>query len=288
MSERKKVSVPELHQMKKDGKKISMLSVYDYPTALIADRIGLDTILIGDSLAQTVLGQKSTVTATMEEMLHHAKAVTRATQRTFVIGDMPFMSANLGERDTIINAGRYLREGGTDAVKLEGFGDVVGLVKAVHNAGIPVMAHLGLTPQNMSILGGPKVQGKDLKTARKIIDDAQRLQDVGAFALILECVPDQISRIIAERLEIPVIGYGAGPYVDGHGIVSSDLLGMIDGPIPKFSRNYVKLHEIIGKAFEAYIKDVQSGDYPTDQETYHINEAVLKTILEEVKQSDRD
>lgn len=277
--ERKKVTVPDLHQMKRDRKKITMLSVYDYPTALIADRMGLDTILIGDSLAQTVLGQKSTVTVTMEEMLHHAKAVTRATPHTFVVGDMPFMSANLGERDTIINAGRYLREGGTDAVKLEGIGDVVSLVRAIHNAGIPVMAHLGLTPQNMSILGGPKVQGKDLKTAQKIIDDAQRLQDVGAFAIILECVPDQISKIVAERLEIPVIGYGAGPYCDGHGMVSSDLLGLFDAPIPKFSRNYVKLHETIGKAFGAYIKDVQSGSYPADKETYHIDEKVLKQIL---------
>jgi 3-methyl-2-oxobutanoate hydroxymethyltransferase len=280
MTERKKkVSVPELQQMKRDGKKISMLSVYDYPTAMIADRMGLDMILIGDSLAQTVLGQKSTVTVTMEEMLHHAKAVTRATPHTFVVGDMPFMSANTGERDLIINAGRYMREGGTDAVKVEGIGDVVGLVSAIHNAGMPVMAHLGLTPQNMSILGGPKVQGKDAKTAQKIIDDSLRLQDAGAFGIILECVPDQISKIITERLEIPVISYGAGPYCDGHGMVSSDLLGFSDGPIPRFSRTYVKLHEIIGKAFGDYIRDVQSGNYPSDKESYHIDEKELSKLL---------
>ena len=277
--ERKKVSVLDLQQKKKDGLKITMLSIYDYPMALLADRAGLDTILVGDSLAMTVLGHENTVSVTMDEMIHHTKAVTRGVKYTFVVGDMPFMSTNTGERDAIINAGRFIKEGRADAVKVEGTGNVVPIVKAIHNAGIPVVAHIGLTPQTVSMLGGLKVQGKDSKTAQKIIDDAYALQDTGAFAIILECVPTEISRIVAQNLEIPVISYGAGVHCDGQGMVSYDLLGLFDRRIPKFSRKYINLSESVFQAFSSYRIDVTNGAYPNDQESYHVdNPEVLKTL----------
>jgi len=269
-SERRKITLFDLQAMKQQGRKITMLSIPDYPMALLADRAGLDTILVGDSLAMTVLGYDTTVPVTMEEMLHHTKAVTRATKYAFVVGDMPFMSNNTSERDAIINAGRFMQEGGTDSVKVEGGSNAAHIVTAIVKAGIPVMGHIGLTPQHISLLGGYRVQGRDVQTARRVIDDALAIEEAGAFAIILECVPNQISKIVTERLRIPTISYGAGESCDGQGLVAHDILGMFDKFTPKFVKKYTELGEQIHEAFEAYVSDVVSGQFPTDAHSFHI------------------
>lgn len=276
--ERKKITPIDLQVMKEEGKKITMLSIYDYPMALLADRAGIDTILVGDSLGMTVLGYRDTVPVSMAEMLHHTKAVARAVETALIVGDMPFMSYNTSERDAIINAGRFMKEGMADAIKVEGGSNVVHIVKAVYRAGIPVVGHIGLTPQTASMLGGLKVQGKDPKTAQKIIEDALMIQDAGAFTIILECVPAPLSKIITERLEIPTISYGAGMHCDGQGLVSPDMLGLFDRFTPKFAKQYIDLSEKILEAFQSYKKEVRSGEFPTDQHSYHMDEEILREL----------
>src|SRR3990172_12794315 len=213
--ERKKITPVDIQAMKKEGKKITMLTAYDYPMALLEDRAGIDVILVGDSLAMTVLGYENTVPVTMEEMIHHTKAVTRGAKYPLIIGDMPFMSYNTSEREAIPKAGRFMKEGGADAVKLEGGASVKEIVKAIVKAGIPVIGHIGLTPQTISMLGGFKVQGKDAEAAKKIIDDAHSLEEAGAFSVLLEAVPAPIAKRITERLKIPTVGIGAGIHCDG-------------------------------------------------------------------------
>ena len=281
-SERRKITLFDLQAMKQQGRKITMLSIPDYPMALLADRAGLDTILVGDSLAMTVLGYDTTVPVTMEEMLHHTKAVTRATKYAFVVGDMPFMSNNTSERDAIINAGRFMQEGGTDSVKVEGGANAAHIVTAIVKAGIPVMGHIGLTPQHISLLGGYRVQGRDVQTARRVIDDALEIEEAGAFAIILECVPNQISKIVTERLRIPTISYGAGESCDGQGLVAHDILGMFDKFTPKFVKKYAELGEQIQEAFEAYVSDVVSGQFPTDGHSFHIKKEDLEKVMGQV------
>ena len=281
-AERRKITLFDLQVMKQQGRKITMLSIPDYPMALLADRAGLDTILVGDSLAMTVLGYDTTVPVTMEEMLHHTKAVTRATQYAFVVGDMPFMSNNTSERDAIINAGRFMQEGGTDSVKVEGGANAAHIVTAIVKAGIPVMGHIGLTPQHISLLGGYRVQGRDVQTARRVIDDALAIEKAGAFGIILECVPNQISKIVTERLHIPTISYGAGESCDGQGLVAHDILGMFDKFTPKFVKKYGELGEQIQEAFEAYVSDVVSGQFPTDGHSFHIKKEDLEKVMSQV------
>ena len=276
--ERKKITLLDLQMMKKEGKKITMLSIYDYPMALLADRAGIETILVGDSLAMTLLGYENTTPVTMDEMIHHTKAVTRAAKYAMVIGDMPFMSYNTSERDAIINAGRFMKEAGADAVKIEGGAQVVHVVRALIRAGIPVMGHIGLTPQTTSMLGGLKAQGKDEKTAQKIMDDAVLLEEVGVFAIVLECVPALLSKMVTERLKIPTISYGAGIYCDGQGLVSPDVLGLFDRFTPKFAKRYVNLSELVLKAFVSYKEEVLKGEFPTDQHSFHLDEEVLSKI----------
>ena len=276
--ERKKITLLDLQMMKREGKKITMLSIYDYPMALLADRAGIETILVGDSLAMTLLGYENTTSVTMDEMIHHTKAVTRAVKYAMVIGDMPFMSFNTSERDAIINAGRFMKEAGADAVKVEGGSNVVDIVKGLIRAGIPVMGHIGLTPQTISMLGGLKAQGKDEKTAQKIMDDAVLLEEAGAFAVVLECVPSLLSKMVTERLKIPTISYGAGIYCDGQGLVSPDVLGLFDRFTPKFAKRYVNLSELVLKAFVSYKEEVLKGEFPTDQHSFHLDEQVLSKI----------
>lgn len=280
-TERRKTTLLDIQAMKQRGRKISMLSIPDYPMALLADRAGLDTILVGDSLAMTVLGYETTVPITMEEMLHHTKAVTRATRYAFVVGDMPFMSNNTSERDAIVNAGRFMQEGGTDSVKVEGGVNAAPKVRAIVGAGIPVMGHIGLTPQHISLLGGYKAQGRDAQTALRVIEDALAIEEAGAFAIILECVPDMISKIVTERLGVPTISYGAGPYCDGQGLVAHDILGMFDRFTPRFVKKYADLGEQILGAFEAYVGDVTSGEFPTDEHSFHINEVELAKVIDQ-------
>lgn len=280
---RKKMTILDLQAMKHHRRKITMLSIPDYPMALLADRAGLDTILVGDSLAMTVLGYQTTVPITIEEMLHHTKAVTRATKYAFVIGDMPFMSNNTSERDAIINAGRFMQEGGTDSVKIEGGVNAAHIVKAIVEAGIPVMGHVGLTPQHISLLGGYKAQGRDEQTARRVIDDALAIEEAGAFAVILECVPGLVSKIVTERLHIPTISYGAGMYCDGQGLVAHDILGMFDRFTPRFVKTYVDLGDKILEAFETYVGDVVRGEFPTEEHSFQIQEEELAKIIDQTQ-----
>ena len=274
-----KVTLNDLQRMKVEGDKITMLSINDYPMALLGDKAGLDCILVGDSLAMTALGYETTVPVTVEEMLHHTKAVTRAVRRALVVGDMPFMS-NAIEADAVRNAGRFMKEGGADAVKLEGGRGIAPIVGAIHRAGIPVMGHIGLTPQTISMLGGFKTQGRDAKRAQEVIDDAVAIEDTGAFSIILECIPDEISRIITERLEIPTISYGAGISCDGQGMVAHDMLGMFERFTPKFVKKYASLNEDMLRAFEEFATEVREAGFPTDEHAFHIKESELKKLLE--------
>jgi 3-methyl-2-oxobutanoate hydroxymethyltransferase len=273
-----KVTPVDLQARKREGRKITMLSVYDYPMALLADRAGLDTLLVGDSLAMTALGYPSTVPLKLEESLHHVKAVARAAKTAMVVADMPFMSYQPSERDAIIAAGRFLQEGMADAVKIEGGGAMVATLGAIHRAGVPIMGHVGLTPQNAAQLGGLKVQGKTAEAARRMLDDALALEDAGAFVVILECVPDEVSRLITERLRVPTISYGAGPHCDGQGMVSADMFGLFEGFKPKFAKRYLELGAQIQKTFETYCEEVRAGRFPADEHTYHIDPAELAKL----------
>ena len=276
--ERKKITPVDVQGMKREGKKIVMLTAYDYPMALLEDRAGIEVILVGDSLAMTVLGYENTVPVTMDEMIHHTKAVTRGAKYALIIGDMPFMSFNTSERDAILNAGRFMKEGGADAVKLEGGASVKETVRAIVKAGIPVMGHIGLTPQTISMLGGFKVQGKDAQAAQKIIDDALSLEDVGAFSVLLEAVPAPIAKRVTERLKVPTIGIGAGVHCDGQVLVVHDMLGLFDRFTPKFAKRYVNLSELTLKAFDSYREEVSKGTFPTDQQSFHMDEKELSKV----------
>lgn len=276
--DRKKITPVDIQAMKNEGKKITMLTAYDYPMALLEDRAGIEIILVGDSVGMTVLGYENTIPVTMGEMIHHTKAVARGAKCALIIGDMPFMSYNTSEREAIINAGRFMKEGGADAVKLEGGASVKDIVRAIVKGGIPVMGHIGLTPQTISMLGGFKVQGKDAQAAQKIIDDALLLEDAGAFSVLLEAVPAPIAKKVTERLKVPTIGIGAGVHCDGQVLVVHDLLGLFDRFTPKFAKRYVNLSEHILKAFEAYREEVLKGTFPTDQHSFHIDEKELRKI----------
>jgi 3-methyl-2-oxobutanoate hydroxymethyltransferase len=276
--ERKKITPVDVQAMKKQGKRITMLTAYDYPMALLEDRAGIDIILVGDSLAMTVLGHENTLPVTMDEMLHHTKAVARGAKHCLILGDMPFMSYNTSERDAIHNAGRFMKEAGADAVKLEGGVSVKETVRAIVRGGIPVMGHIGLTPQTISMLGGFKVQGKDAQAAQKIIDDALALQEAGAFSVLLEAVPAPIAKLVTERLTVPTIGIGAGVHCDGQVLVVHDMLGLFDRFTPKFAKKYVNLSEVILKALDAYKEEVIKGEFPTDQHSFHIDEKELGKI----------
>jgi 3-methyl-2-oxobutanoate hydroxymethyltransferase len=276
--DRKKITVLDVQAMKNKGKRISMLTAYDYPMALLEDRAGIEIILVGDSLAMTVLGYENTIPVTMDEMIHHTKAVTRGAKYPLIIGDMPFMSYNTSESEAIFNAGRFMKEGGADAVKLEGGVSVKDTVQAMVRAGIPVMGHIGLTPQTISMLGGFKVQGKDAQAAQKIIDDAVTLEDAGAFSVLLEAIPAPIAKRITERLKVPTIGIGAGVHCDGQVLVVHDMLGLFDRFTPKFAKRYVNLSELMLKAFESYKEEVWNGEFPTDQHSFHIDEKELSKV----------
>jgi 3-methyl-2-oxobutanoate hydroxymethyltransferase len=276
--ERKKVMIGDLHAKKRDGKKITMLTAYDYPMARIVDDAGIDVILVGDSLGMVVLGYDSTVPVTMDEMIHHAKAVRRGTKFAFLIGDMPFMSYQISKEEAIRNAGRFMKEALCDAVKLEGGDEVLEVTKAIIDAGIPVLGHLGLTPQTVSKLGGYKVQGKDQKSADKILEQALKLEKAGCFAIILECMPDKVSEIITKALNIPTISCGAGVSCDGQVLVTNDMVGLFDKFVPKFVKQYIKLAPLISSAFIKYREEVASGKFPGPEHTFTIKEEELEKL----------
>ena len=267
-----KVSIPELQQKKKDGRPITMLTAYDYPGAMLVDEAGIDMILVGDSLAMTVLGYTNTVSITMDEMLHHCKAVARGAQRAFLVGDMPFMSYQVEPAEAVRNAGRFLKEAGMDAVKLEGGLEVLDSVRAIIRAGIPVMGHLGLTPQTATKLGGYKVQGSTAAGARHLLDDALALQEAGCFSLVLEAVPAPVGRLVSQRLAIPTVGIGAGAGCDGQVLVFHDVLGLFDRFTPRFVKRYAELRQPTLAAFQAFRDEVENHAFPTADHSFNISD----------------
>jgi len=263
-----KITVLEIYKKKAEGKKITMLTAYDYPTAQIVDQAGIDMILVGDSLGMVVQGVSSTLPVTMEEMIYHTKMVSRAANSAMVVGDMPFLSYQTSQEDAVRNAGRFLKEAGAEAVKLEGGTQIAQTIRAIVNAGIPVVAHIGLTPQYLHMLGGFKVQGKDEAAREKILADARAVQDAGAFSIVLEAMPASLAKDIHEMLHIPTIGIGAGPDCDGQVLVIHDLLGLFDRFTPKFVKQYVKLKGLALKAVKEYKQDVETGKFPSEEHSF--------------------
>jgi len=277
--ERKKVTPQELKAKKKRGEKIVRVVCYDYPMALLADQAGVDGILVGDSVGMVQLGMKSTVPVTMDEMLHHCKAVMRAVKYALVIGDLPFGSYETSITDAVRSACLLMKKGGVDAIKLEGGKVMAPTVKAIVQAGIPVVGHIGLTPQSAATLGGYKAQGKDAETARKLLEDAKALEDAGAFMLTVECVPYRLAKVMAEQLSIPVTGCGAGPYVDGQTINLYDLMGLFDRFTPKHAKKYANMADEILRVLETYSREVKKGVFPTEEHSYTISDEDLNQAL---------
>jgi 3-methyl-2-oxobutanoate hydroxymethyltransferase len=264
----KKTTVETILKKKSNGEKITMLTAYDYPFARIVDEAGVDMVLVGDSLAMVVQGLENTLPVTMDEMIYHTKMVSRATERAMVVADMPFMSYQVSVAEAVKNAGRFLKEAGAEAVKIEGGSEVVDRVRAMVSSDIPVVAHIGLTPQAIHRMGGYKVQGKTEEQRKKLMKDALALQEAGAFCMILEAIPMDLAKEITEALSIPTIGIGAGPYCDGQVLVIHDLLGLFERFVPKFVRRYANLKEESLRAIKAYIEDVKQGRFPSEKESF--------------------
>ena len=273
-----KITIPELLKKKQQNEPITMLTAYDFPMASQIDEAGVDIILVGDSLAMVVLGYDSTLPVTMEDMLHHSRAVSRAVKRALVIGDMPFMSYQVSTEKAVENAGRFLKEAGCDAVKLEGGKNVVDKIEAIIKAGIPVMGHIGLTPQSATALGGYKVQGKDLNSAKRLIEDAISICNAGVFAIVLECVPDELARIITKKVNVPTIGIGAGPYCDGQVLVTNDLLGLYEKFIPSFVKRYINLAPEIKKALSSYVSEVKERKFPSEKHSFKASKELIEAL----------
>ncbi len=272
-NEFQKITVKALLEKKRKGEKIAALTAYDYPTAKILDRAGVDLILVGDSLGMVVLGYENTLPVTLEEMVYHTKAVSRAVERALVVGDMPFLSYHLSSEETMRNCSRFIKEGGAKAVKIEGASKKrLELIEDLVEADIPVMGHVGLTPQSILHLGQFKVQGKQIDEAKKIVSDAENLEKSGVFSLILECIPLEVARLITEKVSVPTIGIGAGPFCDGQVLVFHDLTGYSNGYLPKFVKRYVELNDILDKAVRDYIADVRKSAFPEDAHSYHMKD----------------
>ena len=258
----KKNNVATFAKMKKNNEKITMLTSYDYSTAKLVDNSGVNAILVGDSLGNVMLGYEDTVSVTMEDMITFGSAVSRACKNAMVVIDMPFMSYQISDEQALENAGRLMKEARANAVKLEGGTEVCSQIKKITNAGIPVMAHIGMTPQSVNAFGGFKVQGKDIENAKKIVEDALAVEKTGAFAVVMECVPADLAEYVSKKLTIPTIGIGAGKGTDGQVLVYQDMLGMFSDYVPKFVKHYAKVGEIMQNAFEEYDKEVKNGDFP--------------------------
>ena len=281
-SQRKKVTTITLRQKKERGEPITMLTAYDYPTALAEDQTGIDSILVGDSLGMVVLGYPNTLPVTMDDMLHHCKAVARAAKFALLIGDMPFMSYQTSTEEAVRNAGRFLQEAGMDAVKLEGGRERVEAIRAIVAAGIPVMGHLGLTPQSVNQLGGFKPQGKTASTAKRLIEDALLLEEAGCFSIVIESVPAKLAELISKKISIPTIGIGAGVGCDGQVLVTHDLLGLFDRFTPKFVKKYADFHGEMQRAFGEYIEDVQTKHFPTDEHSVMMDDKEWQALQKEL------
>ena len=273
-----KNTVTTFKDAKKQGKKLTMLTAYDYSTAKLFDEAGVDSMLVGDSLGMTMLGYDSTLPVTMEDMIHHTKAVVRGAKNALVVGDMPYMSYHLSVQQAVENAGRFIKEAGAQAVKLEGGAAFCPEIEAMTRASIPVVGHLGLTPQSINAFGGFKVQGKSEEAARKIIEDAQALEAAGAFAIVLECVPAQLAEIITAKVAVPTIGIGAGAGCDGQVLVYQDMLGMYDNFTPKFVRKFAEVGAMMKQGVQEYCAAVQDSSFPAAEHTFKIDEEVLEKL----------
>ena len=273
-----KVTVLDVQQAKKENRKLTMLTAYDYPLGLMAAESGVDIVLVGDSLGMVVMGMEGTVKVTMEDMIHHIKAVVRGCKGPLIVGDMPFMSYNTSIREAIINAGRLMKEGGCEVVKLEGGVDFAPTIAAIVKAGIPVQGHIGLTPQTASALGGFKMQGKDAAAAKQIIDDARALEGVGVFSIILEAVPAPLGKLVSEAVKVPIIGIGAGPDVDGQVLVIHDVVGLFDRFVPKFVKQFTHVRTIILDAMKEYKKEVLEGTFPGPEHSFKMAEETLAEL----------
>lgn len=276
---RKKTTILDIQKRKEEKTPITMVTAYDYSSGLLVDQAEIDIILVGDSLGMVMLGLEGTTAVTMDQMLHHCRATARGATYAFLVGDMPFMSYQISPSDAIRNAGRFLKEANMDAVKLEGGQEMAPTVRAIVNAGVPVMGHLGLTPQTVSQLGGFRVQGKTAVTAQRLLDDAYALQDAGCFAIVLEAVPAPVAAAISQRLHIPTIGIGAGAGCDGQVLVYHDLLGLFDRFTPKFVKQYANLNQTIQEALSAYRDDVHHGRFPAEEHTYSISQDEVDQFL---------
>jgi 3-methyl-2-oxobutanoate hydroxymethyltransferase len=275
---RKKVTTAVFRKMKATGEKITMLTAYDYPTARILDRSNIDAILVGDSLGMVLLGYIDTTQVTMEDMVHHIKAVSRGTEQAMVIGDLPFLSYHLGIEQSVRNAGRIIQEGHAQAVKLEGGREVVQEIKAIVKAGIPVMGHLGLTPQSIHQIGGYFVQGKSKEQAEKLIEDAKALEDAGVFAVVLECVPAELASLITQKLAIPTIGIGAGNGCDGQVLVTHDAVGIYQGKTATYVKQFAQLGNLLGDAVLQYVQEVKAGIFPQAEHSFHMEADELERL----------
>jgi 3-methyl-2-oxobutanoate hydroxymethyltransferase len=273
-----RITINQIKEMKARAEKIAMLTAYDYSTAKLVDEAGIPLILVGDSLGMVVLGYESTIPVTMEEMLHHTKAVVRGTKQAMVIGDMPFMTYHISVDDALYNAARFIQEGGAQAVKLEGGVTVAEKVRKIVDCGIPVMGHIGLTPQSRLQLSGHKIQGKTPEAAARLLEDARALEQAGAFSIVLETVPAQLAKLITKKIGIPTIGIGAGIDCDGQVLVINDLLGSYTDFVPKHAKQYVKLTDIISKAVTQYRDEVKAGKFPTDKHSSSMDESLLAEL----------
>ena len=275
-----RLTIDELKAMKRRGDKIAMLTAYDYPTARILDEAGVPIILVGDSLGMVVLGYDSTLPVTMEDMIHHTRAVVRGSQRAHIVFDMPFMSYQSGVEDALRNAGRALKETGAQSVKLEGGAHMAETVRRLVEVGIPVMGHIGLTPQSVNQLGGFRVQGKTPAAAVRLLHDARALEQAGAYAIVLETIPAPLARIITSKVSVPTIGIGAGPHCDGQVQVINDFLGLYPDFVPRHCRQYAHLAEEISRAVRQYLDDVRGGAFPTEKESFAMDESVLAELAQ--------
>ncbi|MHC1578958.1 MAG: 3-methyl-2-oxobutanoate hydroxymethyltransferase [Dehalococcoidia bacterium] len=276
-----RVTITEIKEMKQKKEKIPMLTAYDYVTAKMVDEAGIPLILVGDSLGMVILGYESTIPVTMEEMIHHTKAVVRGAKKALVVGDMPFMTYHISVSDALHNATKFIQEAGAQAVKLEGGEVVAEKVRRLVDCGIPVMGHIGLTPQSINQLGGFKVQGRAVEGARKLLDDARILEEAGAFAIVLECTPAPLSKLITEKLAIPTIGIGAGADCDGQVQVISDILGLYTEFVPKHAKRYARLAREISAAVSNYISEVKAVSFPTAEQSYTMDESLVKQLKAE-------
>ena len=278
-----RTTIREIAALKRRGKCIAMITAYDYTSAHIVEDAGVDIILVGDSLGQVVLGYDSTVPVTMEDMIHHIKAVVRGTKKVHIVGDLPFMSYQASRSDAIRNAGRLLKEGGAQSVKLEGGRHVEKTIRKIVQAGIPVMGHIGLTPQAVNQLGGYRIQGRTTKAAVELIEDAKAVEDAGAYSIVLEGVPSQLAQIVTERLTIPTIGIGAGVHCDGQVQVFHDMMGLYTDFTPKHARKYAHIAEVMSGAVSEYIQDVRAQSFPSEDESFTLSPEVLAELTGDPK-----